>query len=276
MKFVGLLVLAFATATSAQCNINVAPGTTNQTCNGNRYVIAATDACVSGGCGLIFDVHGFTMNTESQNSGTQLRQLGTAAGYVVVHPQANGFLLPSWSSSDDINVFNSLLAIADAFNVNKARIHFGGFSQGGWMTWRMICNTQFTPRPRDVIASFGPIAAGLGNEAPNCFTAGNPGTPTAILHTHGRRDFAVPFSEAVRTMGFIEAAQGPDRTEEVLHEEAFYTRTRFTGNGLLYETLFHDGAHCMVFPGGSGIYNCNGPFTTGQEILEFYQANPKV
>lgn len=280
MKFLAS-VLALATlvaSASAQCNINAVAGLQNNTCNGNRYVVSAPSECVDGGCGVIFDVHGFTMSTEQQNSGTQMRERGNQAGYIVVHPQASGLLLPSWSERDDRNVLQSVIDISETFNADKDRIHFGGFSQGGWMTWRMICNTMnLSPHPRDIIASFGPIAAGLGGEVPSCFSPNMVGGPTSIFHIHGRNDYAVFFREALRAAQDVESAQRTDSSfsKETLFEDDFQERIRQTGAGIIYESLWHTSTHCMVFPGGSGLYNCNGPFATGEEQLKFYQNNPR-
>eukprot|EP00479_Gromia_sphaerica_P008209 TRINITY_DN3030_c0_g1_i1.p1 TRINITY_DN3030_c0_g1~~TRINITY_DN3030_c0_g1_i1.p1 ORF type:complete len:240 (+),score=65.00 TRINITY_DN3030_c0_g1_i1:233-952(+) len=223
-----------------------------------------------------FDVHGYSMSTENQNGETQLRQRGMAAGFIVVHPQGSGIFLPSWNAGDDATVFDMVLSMANAFNVDRNRIHFGGFSQGGWMTWRMVCNQALSPRPSDVIASFGPIAAGFGGSAASCYGAGG-GPQTSILLTHGRSDAIVSFNEALRAVADISLAQSidPNASQQTLANTTFFDRVRYTGAGIHLETIFHTEGHYIISDGAtSTVYGRTGPIITGQDILEFYQAHP--
>ena len=45
-------------------------------CDGISYNVSISDACLGGNCGLVFDVHGWTMNGDKQNANTGLAELG--------------------------------------------------------------------------------------------------------------------------------------------------------------------------------------------------------
>lgn len=58
-------------------------------CNGFSFDVEVPTSCIGGGCGLIFDVPGRTMNAAMEDANTQLRARGGAAGYIVIQPSAN-------------------------------------------------------------------------------------------------------------------------------------------------------------------------------------------
>ncbi len=118
-------------------------------CDGIKYNLSVPSDCVAGGCGLIFDVHGYSMNGNSQNANTGLAELGREHNYVVVQPSANG---GSWGRSDYRKVHDFLLQNKTAWNIDANRIHFTGFSQGSIMTWEFVCKYP------ELIASAAPIA----------------------------------------------------------------------------------------------------------------------
>lgn len=240
-------------------------------CNRLTYTVSVPSGCENGGCGLIVDVHGFSMNSESQNAGTNLRQLGRDATspYIVVQPNANGSP-PSWSSFDDDLVIDFMMQAIDAWAVDADRVHVGGYSQGGFMTWRVLCNHA------DIFASVAPIAAGArsggqcyGSEA----TATNPDVP--ILHIHGRNDTVVPFAETERTRDSILEAMGAGHQSSVLVDQNGTIRTRHTGNGLQYDLLEHPERHCL--PGGDGVFSCASDvgFAVGEVMIQFYIDHPR-
>jgi hypothetical protein len=73
-------------------------------CDGVHYDVEVSPACASGGCGLILDVHGLTMNGPQEDASSQLSALGAARGYVVVQPTAPASSLgPSWTPATLMN-----------------------------------------------------------------------------------------------------------------------------------------------------------------------------
>ncbi len=238
-------------------------------CRGLVYTVSVPDGCQHGDCGLIVDVHGSTGNAEIHDEGTNLRQLGRDATppFVVVQPNANG-VPPDWSSSDDNRVFAFLQQAVDAWAVDVNRVHFGGSSAGGLMTWRMIC------RHADVIASFAPISA-TPISGGRCFGNGalNPTAP--ILPIHGQFDPVLPFSTVERIRDDIIDAMGDAHQAHVLFSQDGTLWTRHTGNGLQYDLLEYPEGHCL--PGGHARFSCQNDvgFEAGQEIIDFYIAHPR-
>jgi len=130
--------------------------------------------------------------------------------------------------------------------LDRNRVHIGGFSQGGWMTWRFVCDNS------DLIASAAPIGAGATypdeETVPgiSCdFNAeGFPTEQVDILYMHGRSDPDVPFETAIEQRDLVVAAWDIVETE-ILVDEPDYRWTRWTSpEGTVFEFLEHD---CGVY-----------------------------
>ena len=183
-------------ADAGACLIARKGGLQHVDCMGIALTIAAAAACESGSCGLIVDLHGLSMNADVEDANTNLRALGNAAGYIVVQPDApqTTSFGPTWFDSDDDAVWAAVTSVGSAFAVDPKRVHVTGFSQGGYLTWRLVCAHA------DAIASAAPGAAGkagcpVGNFNGSCafVGAGTPTSPIDLLLVAGTRDAIVPF-----------------------------------------------------------------------------------
>jgi polyhydroxybutyrate depolymerase len=242
-------------------------------------------ACSDQPCGLIVDVHGFTMSAQMQDANTNLRALGSERGYIVVQPNATPDPpSASWEPEvDDDKVFDFMMRVVDVFGVDENRIHFTGFSQGGWMSWRFACAHA------DVLASVAPAAA-CGD--PECdFEAQVPARPLPILYMHGTDDALVAYTCAEPRRDAVVAAWGLG-AETVVAEGAGYRWTRHEGEATL-EFISHDyvvddntvlGGHCFpgsTDPGGAPgqlfPFGCSGAsgFTWGEAVIDFFEAHPR-
>ena len=152
------------------------------------------------------------MNAEQENNNTNLRALGEEHGYVVLQGTANGLIITSWSNSDDARVmemFNGIAA-SDALTIDRTKFHATGFSQGGYMTWRLA---QAHP---DVWASIAPLAGSLSGAAPT--------TRIPTLYHQGKDDPLVSYSSALRTVEAVRSAWGLDEGEVIEESEAHLRR----------------------------------------------------
>ena len=274
------------------------------TCSGLAVEVEVPPACTVGGCGLVLDVHGLTMDGNQEDRSTGLRALAESRKVIVVQPTAStGILGPSWNpSTDDDKVWAAVREIREAFVVDRRRVHVTGFSQGGAMTFRLLCAHA------DEIASAAPIAAAdaksLDSNMPpfrlDCpFDASrSPTRPLSILHMHGTKDGLVPIAKGRQQRDAALAWLGP-HVESTVSESATHKHRRFASamKGVVYETLEHDGAitppalplpvaiagHC--FPGGTDLgpspghalyFSCAAPmsFVWGELLLDFFAANP--
>ncbi len=270
------------------CVDDASPGDHAYTCDGIVYDVSVPDACATSACGLVFDVHGFSMNAAMEEANTHLAALGKQYGYIVVQPNAPGNKPPlsSWTpTTDDAKVFAFMQLAIKVWHPDDRRIHFTGFSQGGAMTWRFICDHA------DVLASAAP-GAGSG-----CAFSGAemPSREIDILDLHGTKDALIDFDTvAVPQRDAVIAAWNMDAGTKIAGDATF-TRTRYTSpSGTVLEFLQHDYAAgpCLVtidghcFPGSDdpgGLqgqacsFKCLPPnaFTWGEEVMQFFIAHPR-
>jgi hypothetical protein len=117
-----------------------------------------------------------------------MRALGQQHGYVVVQPTAPG-TPPGWTQSTDAPlVFAFLQDVAIVLGTDPKRAHAMGFSQGGGMTFRMVCAHA------DFFASVSPIGAIAGCE----FSGANtPSEEIDILQVHGHDDDVIVDFDAI-------------------------------------------------------------------------------
>ncbi len=259
-------------------------------CDELMFDVSVPEQCLTEACGLIFDVHGFSMSGKMEDNNTGLAALGREHGYIVVNP--NAIPAPpaaSWDSggADDPKLYDFMQQAITAFGVDEKRIHFTGFSQGGGMTWRFLCDHS------DVLASVAPAALGIAHGEAECFTNGAP--PEAIipiLYIHGTDDALVDFEDAVEARAAVISTLGLDE-EEVLSTDDTHTWTRHTNSdGALFEFIQHDyrassdiiKGHCYAgsddteYESGQFFgFGCEPPnaFHWGEEAMKFFIAHPK-
>jgi pimeloyl-ACP methyl ester carboxylesterase len=282
------------------------PGAGHQvyTCNGLAFDVEVPAACANGGCGIILDVHGMTMSAAMEDANTELRARGGAAGFVVIQPSAKPAPPQAqWTTADEPIVYDFLTRAIAVYGIDPDRVHMTGFSQGGFMTWRFLCQHA------DLFASVAPAAA-----ASSCPVVGNPSGPAActftgselpsrklpILYMHGRADQNyIPFSCAQPQVDAIVHAWNLT-SEGVVASSPTYTRTRWSdGAGTVVELIAHDyfsnaqvplvsatklQGHCYpgstdpgAQPGQLFSFRCEQPasFVWGDEVVEFFVAHPR-
>jgi poly(3-hydroxybutyrate) depolymerase len=262
-------------------------------CDGIRWSVTVPDACPPSGCGLVIDVHGLTMNAQMEDANTHLRALGRQYGYVVVQPNANpppkewSFDFPRpWPvwipQRDDAPVFHFVQHAIEALHVDRSRVHMTGFSLGGMMTWRLLCDHA------DLFASVAPASGTAG-----CFEGRTPSREIPVLYLHGTRDVLVPFHAAKQRRAALVTAWS-------LHEvarDALDARTRRTtyvsklGTAVVFVEHDHAakmrvelGGHCFPgsddpgdAPGQLYSFACEDPaaFRWGELVMDFFRAHPR-
>jgi pimeloyl-ACP methyl ester carboxylesterase len=270
-----------STVIGVVCGHELVAGFVRIPCEGVTFNVATPEICSEEACGLIVDVHGDTASGAGADLHTGLRERGNAAGYVVVQPNAPGTI---WDHEvDDDHIRSFLDQLIDGLKLDRNRVHFGGFSRGGWMTWRFVCNHA------DLIASAAPAGAGASYpEDPlgpgvscNFDLSGFPSEEIDILFVHGRSDFVVPFETALLQRDLV--IENWEMTEtDILADEPDYRWTRWASSeGTVFEFLEHDwqsaflGGHC--YPGASGSVGCgpDTPVSYGEAVLQFYIDHPK-
>jgi poly(3-hydroxybutyrate) depolymerase len=239
-------------------------------------------------CGLILDVHGATMDAAVEDLSTNLRALGSAASYVVVQPTGPDTSIgPQWDPDrDDPKIFRFIELALRAFAIDRDRVHFTGFSQGGFMTWRMLCDHA------DTFASVAPAAA-CGSLFRHCaFTSTErPSREIPVLYMHGNGDVIVSgCANAQRDAVVSGWSMSADATVSM---DADHTWTRYrSASGNVFEHIAHAytaysyilSGHC--FPGspdigtdrfGTSGFGCDdsAAFHWGEAVVAFFQAHPR-
>lgn len=276
-------------------------------CDGVVFKVLLTQECIEQACGLIFDVHGWLSNPEQQELRSNLAMVAERqGGYIVVQPGESG-TPSSWDPSVHYDiVFEFMQQAIDAFDVDSDRVHFSGFSQGGQMTWKFICDHS------DIIASAAPLSA----PETYCFFSGSgPTRKVPILYISGTQDLGVRYFSSgnrlsvaeslVRVMydydmvsvdadaytfsdlGDIvvdEAGKIDIATDFVGFEvvdggqDSSYLWTRYTASGgVPFEHLRHSNGHVypdnpdsLIFPEDPSVW-----FSVGEAILQFFIQNPR-
>jgi pimeloyl-ACP methyl ester carboxylesterase len=164
-------------------------------------------------------------------------------------------------------------------------VHITGFSQGGYMTWRMLCSHPH------LFASFAPLAATaeymLRESTTPCEGAAPMSlAPRPVLYAHGTADAIVLFSGATTTVESLRGTWGLSK-EEQLDAGEHYEIVRYSGAGTgALEFIEHDlrsdyseeifgdwEGHC--FPGSDAPMGCGGGPSWGEAVLRFFEAHPK-
>jgi poly(3-hydroxybutyrate) depolymerase len=263
------------------------------TCNGLRVDARIPAACLAPGCGLILVLHGDTGTGVLMDAHIRMRDIGAAAGYIVVAPTGPPFggSLPgsTWHESNDAALIAIVEIVRDVYRVDPAKIHLTGFSRGSFVTWRLLCDHA------DLFASVAPGGGGDGTGfgERTCFTGGHtPSRKAPILFLMGRTDASVGYSSLVQIREAAIAFYG-DSGPSTITQDATYRHDRWTGDAVIetfdhaYETV-SDGpfgsaqGHCI--PGSTTdpyapqyAIPCVLPnsFVWGDEVLAFFQAHPK-
>ena len=265
-----------------ECLAGIGAGVHALECEGLRLQLAAPEMCPANGCGVIVDVHGFGMDAQLQDMHTELSRLGPEHGYVVVQPSAPGERgEAAWSPDHDTQVHALLSRVIEGYDLDRDRVHMTGYSQGGFMTWRFLCEHA------DMLASVAPNAAGV-RDGYSCEFAEDrmPASEVPVLQVHGTTDGLVPLASAEAMREAVRQAWALDEVHTLI-DEPDYTWTRYRNNrGTVYEFVQFDwetdfalddrplGGHC--FPGSDAFLGCGADtaFHWGEAVIAFFREHP--
>ncbi len=276
-------------------------------CDGVLFKVLLTQECIDRPCGLIVDVHGWLSSPDEQEGRSNLARIAEEyGGYIVIQP---GELSAPSSWNPDIHyeiVFEFMQQAMEAFAVDSDRVHFTGFSQGGQMTWKFICDHS------DIIASAAPISA----PEIYCFLNGSgPVRKLPILYISGTADILVRYYHSGNPLSVVDsvvrvmydyglssvdskayqfsgtgdivvdeagrigvAVDGVDFAVVDGSQQGGYLWTRYTGaDGVPFDHLRHTNGHVypdnpdsLIFPEDPSVW-----FSVGEAILQFFIDHPR-
>jgi polyhydroxybutyrate depolymerase len=106
---------------------------------------------------MVISLHPSFSNADNHMNAAKWQLLGDTANFISVYPNGtsnqqgstnfswNAYNLSTSSSADDVGFLNALLdSMITNYAVDTCRIYISGFSNGAWMSWRMMCD--FTNR----------------------------------------------------------------------------------------------------------------------------------
>jgi polyhydroxybutyrate depolymerase len=139
---------------------------------------------------LLMVLHGLTQSGQGIMNITNFNSLAESEGFIAVYPDGlenawNADMNVTVSGADDIGFLERLvLHFETNFGVNSSRIYFTGFSNGGFMSNKLACESSLC------IAA---IASVSGNMSSTVYENCNPKQPTSVLHIHGTADAVVSY-----------------------------------------------------------------------------------
>lgn len=152
---------------------------------------------------LVLNLHGYTSVNWQQDLYTDFKPLAESANFIVVHPNGtlddlgNRFWNVGWSVSnvDDVGF---LLALVDSlsanYSIDQNRIYSTGMSNGGFMSYKLACETD----------RFAAVASVTGSFSNQMEITCNPPKPTPVMEIHGTADDIVPYNGSDINLPVIE------------------------------------------------------------------------
>ena len=271
---IALSSVSALSATQTECIKDLTPGVRKTYyCRGQSYNLSVSKKCAEeGGCGVIIDVHGLTMDAYLEDQNTGLSVSGPANDFIVMQPFAPN---KNWNQSHYPKVYEFFTQVKSAFDVDEDRLHMTGFSQGSMMTLWFMCAY------RHEFASFAPTAAAGGGVCRGV-EGGIPDIP--ILYQHGWYDGRASWAGAEAFYKQVISERDYEVTLDI--GDRYSHRTEWespNGNKFVllshgYQTSYWWGAgHCMPGAPYRNQYSCRGrhAYSWGHEVLKFFIENPR-
>jgi len=298
-------ILAFSlvvTAAASSCFTKSTAGVhENLECNslllGLRVTYNVPQQCVNQTCGLITDLHGYSMNAAVEDFNTNMRELGEKNGYIVIQPSAPG---GNWLDTTGAHkravlaMVNEALAV-EGWKIDRNKVHLMGFSQGAMVTSSFICSHP------DLFASFVVMeAANGGQEVLTCLKKGSPQPP--VLLQNGLNDLSSRYGVWEASFPHIRESWGLSDGVKIAGDGKTWDRIRNIGStGVPFEFLNYTyvadyflKGHC--FPGSKHLHKTDVPgqvlpfgcpglkeqaqgqkagYFIGEEAMQFFLDHPK-
>lgn len=152
---------------------------------------------------LLLVLHGLTQTGQGVADITNFNAIADQERFIAVYP--NG-LENAWnadmnvlvSDADDKGFLERLVVFFQQnFNTNPARTYLTGFSNGGFMSHKLACESNFC---------FAAIATVSGNMSNVVYDNCNPKFPNSVLHIHGTADAVVSYIGSPTTGVSVESS----------------------------------------------------------------------
>lgn len=141
---------------------------------------------------LVFVLHGTTQTGEGIMDISDFNTVAEANGFIAAYPWGIGGSwntgLPGASTANDLELIDTIATIIEQqYAIDPLRIFSCGLSAGGYMSYRLACES-----PR----CFAAVASVAGTMTDAAYNACAPTFPANVLHIHGTSDFVVNYNGA--------------------------------------------------------------------------------
>ncbi|MFT4661476.1 MAG: polyhydroxybutyrate depolymerase [Patiriisocius sp.] len=139
---------------------------------------------------ILFVLHGLLQDASSIMDITNFNDIAEANNFIVCYPDGinsawNANMNVSFSQTDDIGFLEELsIYMQNNFNTDPSKQYLSGFSNGGFMCHKMLCESS---------QCFAAVATIAGTMSDTVYQNCNPQNITDILHIHGTLDTSVPY-----------------------------------------------------------------------------------
>lgn len=191
MKYLSSLLLLLFVAVHSKAQINGAFTHNGSTRTFITYIPSTYNPSTP--VPLVLVLHGLTMSASSIMSVTGFNNIAQNNNFIAVYPDG---LNNDWnfggtgaSSTDDVGFLNALIdSISTHYTINTNRIYSCGFSAGGFMSYRMACESG---------RCFAAIASVSGTMGTSIYNTCSPTHLCSVMQIHGTSDFIVPYAGAL-------------------------------------------------------------------------------
>jgi polyhydroxybutyrate depolymerase len=227
---------------------------------------------------LVINIHGRTVDADSQMLTSHAIAKSDAAGFIVLHPEAwgsptswnagDGCCDPAYSSHiDDSGFISKLIDEAKAkLCIDENRVYVMGLSNGGYLSHRLACEHA------DQIAAIGPVAGVL--QLQSC----SPSRPMPVWIAHGTADPLVAYDWGAQSAAAWRTKNGctTQSTTYTHGDTSCVTYGGCTGNADVVMCTVQDGGH--QWPGGEALPflgKKSDDIIATDAIWEFFVSHPR-
>lgn len=150
---------------------------------------------------LFILLHGYSNNGPSQVEYMGFTRVADSRGFLFVAPNGTPDAVGNrfWNATaaccdflqtgvdDEAYLASIIESVGKSHSVDRARIYLVGYSNGGFMSYRMAC------RRADLIAGIANLAGAMSTDPAECA----PSAPVTILHVHGTADDTISYEGGV-------------------------------------------------------------------------------
>lgn len=211
MKFTVVLAVVAsviaATLVAASCPPQLRPGDYEfgiQLQNRNRtFLLHVPPQSGSIPLPLFLNFHGYGNDNELFCTNSGIRPLADKEGFFAICPRGGTADL-AWNGGDccgtapaldidDVEFTRQMVQFVEQqLCLDKSRVFAGGYSNGGFMSYRLACEAS------DLIRAIGPVAGLLSDES--TYSCNNQVQPVPVIHFHGTLDATIRYSGGVESI----------------------------------------------------------------------------